>query len=168
MLHLWKRLREKCAVRTDTHDENGLERPDPRPVEMPLGFQKPPSIQEMIRRALQSERMRQLQEQRGLETLEDSMDFDIEDEPDLPLTPHEVRDMQEEVIAEGAAEYARQSRIAKRKAVDKTTTTDHTTTSTTKEANRDNDGRNGSPGVVGHAAGAGEVRRVDADESKKK
>lgn len=97
--------------RISRHDEKGFEQPDPTPVEMPLGFKRPLTLQEQIQRALQTERIMAGQRARGEETLEDSMDFDVAEDPDvLPATVHEVRDMAEETLAEGAAEYARQER----------------------------------------------------------
>lgn len=88
----------------DRHDYQGFEQPDPMPVEMPIGFKKPLSIQEQIARALRSEKIRQAQEARGEETFDDSMDFDTGDEEGLPVTPHEIRDMQEEQLSEAAAD----------------------------------------------------------------
>lgn len=110
MLHIWKKLRAKCAVVDERHDENGCERPDPRPVEMPLGFKAPPTIHEMIKRALMAERLRAMQDAAGMETLEESMDFDTGEDDELPYTPHELRDMEEEIVAQGAVEYAREQR----------------------------------------------------------
>lgn len=83
---------------------NGYEVPDPMPVEMPIGFKKPLTIQEQIARALRSERIKQAQEARGEETFEDSMDFNTGEDETLPVTPHELRDMEEEKLSEAAAD----------------------------------------------------------------
>lgn len=103
--------------KSQLHDENGFEKPDPRPMELPVGLKRPPTLQELILQTVRSERFQAAARARGEETLSDSMDFDVEEDPDaVPMTVHEVRDMQEEVIAEGAAEYARLQEAAARKA----------------------------------------------------
>lgn len=105
LVHLAKEVLRVCG-----HDEHGREIPDPTPVEMPAGFVRPPTLQEQIRAALMSAEIRRAQQERGEETLEDSMDFGETDPEDVPATVHEARVMQEEAIAFGAEEYARQER----------------------------------------------------------
>lgn len=117
MKHLWERIKQKCGVESATHTADGLEKPDPRPVEMPLGFAKPPSMHEMIQRHLRSHAIMQRQLARGEETLEDSMDYGSDDDgEDIPPTVHEMRVMAEETLAEGAREEKRQQRVSALKA----------------------------------------------------
>ena len=101
---LAEKLRALYFVATDRHDEHGNEVPDPTKVEMPLGFREPPTIQQMLHDALRGQAIQMAQAARGEETLEDSMDFELQEDPDfLEPTAHEYRAMQEEsVIKEGA------------------------------------------------------------------
>lgn len=68
-------------------DKEGHEVPDPRPVSIPAGFQRPPSLQEQVRRLL-PDMIRQQQEQE-VETWEDANDFDVGDDFD-PSSPWET------------------------------------------------------------------------------
>lgn len=86
--------------------------PDPTPVEVPLGFKRPPSIQEMIRsyvRTALSERAAA----EGRETFEEAMDFEVDDDPDVgPLSGYELTEMQEEMTPEQEeAEFAEKVRL---------------------------------------------------------
>lgn len=99
-------------VATERHDADGLEIPDPVPIEVPAGFKRPLSIHEQIHRALRSSEVRAAQAARGEETLEDSMDFDTGEDDPLPSSVHEQRFMQEEVVLAGSQELARRARIA--------------------------------------------------------
>lgn len=105
---LAEKLRAMYAVATDRHDANGNEIPDPTKVAMPVGFREPPTIQEMLHQALRGQAIQLALQQRGEETLEDSMDFDVDEDPDVTVrTPYETLVMQEEVIKEGALEARR-------------------------------------------------------------
>lgn len=99
------------------HDERGFEIPDPQPVEMPLGFRKPQSLHELIQSALRSQAIQHAQHQRGEETLDDALDFDVPGEdPDAPLpTMHEAKAMVEEVLDEGRHEKLRSERAERLK-----------------------------------------------------
>lgn len=93
-------------------DERGREIPDPTPVEMPLNFKRPETIQEMIRRLVNVQNSDEL----GAETWEEANDFDVDDDVDFnteyeeefdPLlgrsvTPREVLDHDRELRAEMA------------------------------------------------------------------
>lgn len=68
---------------------DGSELPDPRPVELPVGFERPESIQEMIRRFVTDPAIRRELEANDVESFDEADDLDIED--DLPQTPHEDR-----------------------------------------------------------------------------
>lgn len=70
------------------------EYPDPTPVEVPLGFKRPPTLQEEIQRIIRAQLSEHAQS-RGFETFEEADDFNIDEDPD-PLSPYEVTEMQQE------------------------------------------------------------------------
>jgi hypothetical protein len=77
--------------------KDGLHVPDNSPVEVPLDME-PESQDEKIARAV-SLALSKNAEKLGKETLEDAMDFDIEDEENDPISQHEkMADMQEEYL----------------------------------------------------------------------
>lgn len=67
-------------------DEYGREIVSPLPLEPPLGYVKQESMAMQIRRMVQSEQLRIAAEQAGLETFEESEDFEVGDdyEPHSP------------------------------------------------------------------------------------
>lgn len=69
-------------------DKEGREHPDPTPVAMPIGFEKPESLEEKIRRLTRNEAAIMAQA-RGQETFEEADDFDVEDDEGLPGSPWE-------------------------------------------------------------------------------
>ena len=73
-------------------DERGRELPDDTPVEVPLHFKRPPTIQEMIRQHIRTEMSRQA-EQQGEESFEEADDFEMDEDPD-PLSAYELQEMQ--------------------------------------------------------------------------
>lgn len=82
------------------YNEQGEELPDPKPIEVPLGFKKPPTLHEQIRMFIRTEEFRRRTEAAGVESFEEANDFEVGDEEfdDVP-TPHE---MQEEFLRKGA------------------------------------------------------------------
>lgn len=75
------------------HDEKGREIMDTTPVEVPLEFQRPLTMQEEIRRMVRQELSRAA-EASGFETFEESDDFDVEDDDDLLfMSPYEIKEM---------------------------------------------------------------------------
>lgn len=72
------------------------EYPDPTPVEMPLGFKRPPTLQEEIQRIVRIQLSQQAQAE-GFETFEEANDFEMDEDPD-PLSPYEVSEMAPEEI----------------------------------------------------------------------
>lgn len=70
-------------------DENGHEVPDPRPMQIPAGFKRPETLQEQVQRLIRGEMSRRAAEQ-GMETFEESEDFDIDDDAMDPRTPYEA------------------------------------------------------------------------------
>lgn len=75
-------------------DERGRELPDPTPLEVPLNWKRPPSMQELIKQHIRSEMSRQAADT-GMETFEEADDFDVDEDPD-PLSQYELREMAEE------------------------------------------------------------------------
>lgn len=71
--------------------DDGLEKLDPTPVEIPLEFDRPLTLEERMARMM-SVRHRMMQAVSGeeLETEEEANDFDIDDDPLDPLTPYEA------------------------------------------------------------------------------
>lgn len=78
------------------YDKDGRQIPDTRPVETPLNFRAPPTINQMIQQMVRTELSKNAQEQ-GFESFEESEDFDIEDDPD-PVSDYEFIEMQREVF----------------------------------------------------------------------
>lgn len=68
----------------------GREIPDPNPMEMPIGFKRPESLAEQVRRLVRTEEWEKLVRDQGFETFEESEDFDIGDDFD-PSSPYEVQ-----------------------------------------------------------------------------
>lgn len=76
--------------------------PDPTPVEMPLGYQVPESLESMIARMCRDQQM-QMELSRingGMDTEEEADDFEIEEADDLDFGPtgHQMTEMQEEYV----------------------------------------------------------------------
>lgn len=67
---------------------SGVEYPDPTPVQIPVGFERPESIQETIRRLVRDPAMRADLENADAETFEEADDFDIPDDLEVH-TPYE-------------------------------------------------------------------------------
>lgn len=72
--------------------EKGYEIPDPRPMVLHTGVGRELSMDERIRRMI-AEQSSMIADQRGMETLEESDDFDVEDsfEDDDYISPYENR-----------------------------------------------------------------------------
>lgn len=70
------------------YNERGEEIPDPTKPAVPLGFKKPESLTEQIRRLIRSEAFAREAERRGHETFEEADDFDVGEDYD-PRSPYE-------------------------------------------------------------------------------
>lgn len=79
------------------YDEQGREILDPTPVAMPVGFKRPPTLDERIRAFVRTELSRQAAEE-GNETFEEADDFYVEEEEESPLSRYELTPMQEEAV----------------------------------------------------------------------
>lgn len=72
-------------------DDNGHEVVDSTPLSPPIGWQKQPSMVDIIRDMVRSERLKQEAEEAGFESFEEADDFDVgEDRDQLPHTPYEA------------------------------------------------------------------------------
>lgn len=71
-------------------DDKGREIPNQTPVSVPLGWQRPLSIQELIKRHIREEMSRQAADD-GQETFEEADDFEVDEDPD-PLSKYELPD----------------------------------------------------------------------------
>lgn len=69
-------------------DEFGRERPDPTPMAPPVGYKRQPTMAEIIRQQIQSQRLADEARAMGKETWEEADDFDIGDDYD-PTSPWE-------------------------------------------------------------------------------
>jgi len=69
-------------------NEFGQEVPDPRPVAIPAGFQRPEPLADLIRRLVRTQISQQASAE-GQETWEEADDFEV-DEDDDPLSPYEI------------------------------------------------------------------------------
>lgn len=69
--------------------DNGKEINNPKPVVLHTGIKRPPTLQEQIHRVLRGRLSREA-EQQGYETLEESQDFDVENEDTEPDTIYQV------------------------------------------------------------------------------
>lgn len=72
---MFKKLREKLAARPRYRSK-----PDSKPLALPINFQRPPTLQEQVRRLVSSEHMRLYAQNQGKETWEESNDFDVNEE----------------------------------------------------------------------------------------
>lgn len=76
------------------HTPDGkFEVPDQTPVEMPLGYERPESLESMIARMVRN--FSAQAQAHGDETFEEADDFDMNDDSEL-VSPYQLTDMQEE------------------------------------------------------------------------
>lgn len=69
-------------------DERGREVPDPTPIAPPVGWNPQPTLVEMIRNMVKSEKLAQEAAAAGAETFEEADDFEVGDDYD-PESPYE-------------------------------------------------------------------------------
>lgn len=70
-------------------NEDGSPVLDPTPIAPPIGYKKTPSMVEIVRDMVRSEKLAQEALASGHETFEESEDFDIGDDPELMRSPYE-------------------------------------------------------------------------------
>lgn len=68
---------------------DGTPKLDPVPLAPPIGYKKSPSMVEIVRDMVRSERLAQEALRSGHETFEEAEDFDVGDEPDQMPSPWE-------------------------------------------------------------------------------
>lgn len=68
---------------------DGSPKLDPTPMAPPIGYKKHPSMVEIVRDMVRSERLAQEARQAGAESFEDAEDFDVSDDPELLRSPYE-------------------------------------------------------------------------------
>lgn len=74
------------------YNSKGQEMPDQTPLELPVGYRQPETLQAMIQRMVRIHSLAAVQD--GLESFEDADDFDADD--DEPVSEHQMTQMQEE------------------------------------------------------------------------
>lgn len=75
--------------------DNVQEIPDKTPVEIPLNYEAPESLESMIARMVSVE-MSAIAKKGGFETFEESDDFDIDDTDGVPVSTHQMTQLEEE------------------------------------------------------------------------
>lgn len=75
-------------MRKSKLDQNGHEILDPTPKSIPVGFKRPETLQEQIRRLVRTE-VSEAAGANGWDTFEEADDFEIDDDPEIP-TPYEM------------------------------------------------------------------------------
>lgn len=104
--------------------ETGHVVPDPTPMAPPIGYKRQPSMVEIVREMVRSERLAAEVGAAGYETFEEADDFDVGDEPDDLKSGFEndfdppIR----ELAAAGAEEVKKRNTAAKEKAKEKPAT----------------------------------------------
>lgn len=86
--------RKKLGLKRLTED--GAEKPNPIPMEPPVGYKKQPSIFENMRALVQAELARKAS-QEGFDTEEEDENFEIEEDRE-PLSRHTYTEMDEEYV----------------------------------------------------------------------
>lgn len=80
-------------------DKEGREVPDKTPVELPVGYNPPEPLPEMIKRMIFN--ASEEAERAGHDSLEDGDDFGEDEEDDMGFSQYQLTDMQEEALADG-------------------------------------------------------------------
>lgn len=99
---------------------------DPVPLAPPIGYKKAPSMVEIVRDMVRSEKLALEAAARGFESLEESEDFDVDDEPPLLRSRYENDGDPElrELLAAGRAALAEKEKAAQEAANAKKATPD--------------------------------------------
>lgn len=79
--------------------KDGREILDPTPINIPVGYRQPETLEQKIARMVAIERLSQESAANGGETFEESLDFDVGDDID-PTTPWEVLADREDQLLE--------------------------------------------------------------------
>lgn len=92
-MKITQELYDKLKTLSESIHIDGLEFPNPIPVEAPLGIDRPPTLKEQIQRVMKIELGAQAAAQE-METFEESQDFDV-DNDSFPGSKYEL--MEDEV-----------------------------------------------------------------------
>lgn len=94
---------------------------DDVPMAPPIGYKKSPSMVEIVRDLVRQEKLAKDLEERGMETFEDSEDFDVGDDPEQLRSPYENQfdPLLSELAAAGKAAIRERERQEARKPKDK-------------------------------------------------
>lgn len=83
-----------------TYTEDGRkEVPDQTPVELPIGYKAPETLEQLMVRMIRNAEFNRIREAAGAETFEEADDFDVEEEND-GLSQYQLNQMQEETPIE--------------------------------------------------------------------
>lgn len=74
------------------YNERGEELPDPTPMELPVGFTRPPTLSELVARLVIDPAVQAELRAVGIETEEEANDFDVPDELPDPTSPYQTED----------------------------------------------------------------------------
>lgn len=87
---------------------------DPVPIAPPIGYKKHPSMVEIVRDMVRSERLAQAAHEAGHESFEEAEDFSVEDDPEQLRSPFENEHDPDlaEILAVGSAELKRRKEQA--------------------------------------------------------
>lgn len=88
-------------------DKNHAQIPDPTPVELPLGYSHPPTLQQQI--ALMISTHEAMAKANDMDTEEEANDFDISDEEFAGDSRHVYTELQEEELKQLEAAYKTRS-----------------------------------------------------------
>lgn len=71
------------------YNKNGEEIPDQTPIELPVHFKVPPTIQDQIKRLVGDSEVRRALQEKHIETFEEADDFEVEDDEGKMSSPYE-------------------------------------------------------------------------------
>lgn len=76
-------------AKTDRLTIDGAEKLDPKPMAIPVGFDRPERLEDQIARLVRTEKWKMAMEEAGNETYEEANDFDMP-EDDIEFSKHEL------------------------------------------------------------------------------
>lgn len=91
LAELGERLRRGRRERLHAELPDGKEYPDPTPMELPIGYERPLTLQEMLQKQIREVVSAQAA-QVGLGTFEEENDFEPEDPDEIMLSGYEVHE----------------------------------------------------------------------------
>lgn len=114
-------------MRVCGYNDRGEEIPDPRPVELPVGFRPPKSLHDTMRDLLRNEEFRRSLEAKDMESFEEADDFEPDDpDPMARSTPYEknfdpdhVFTREQEIRSGFVEEIPLEKKIKARETIDK-------------------------------------------------